>query len=73
MVPEDRAVDLMRPQPLLNTLLDAVTHREAHRLGPGWEAVIHEVHAVLQRPQPYTLRLRWVAPGQRCTLFQLAA
>lgn len=50
MVPEHGAVDLVGPQPLSHALLDTVACREAHRLGPGWKAVIHEVHAVLQRP-----------------------
>ena len=52
MVPEDGAVDLVRPQPLSHTLLDAVTRREAHRRRPGGEAVVHKVHTVLQRPRP---------------------
>lgn len=56
MVPEDRAVDLVWPKPLSHTLLDAVTRREAYRLGPGGEAVIHKVHAVLQRAWPHSDR-----------------
>lgn len=50
MVPEDGAIDLVGPQPLSHTLLDTVTHREAHRFRPRREAVIYKVHAVLQKP-----------------------
>lgn len=63
MVPEDGAIDLVGPQPLSHTLLDTVTHREAHRFRPRGEAVIYKVHAVLQKPQPHTFRLSWLAPG----------
>lgn len=52
MVPEHGAIDLVRPQPLTHALLDTVTHGEAHRRRPRGEAVVHKVHAVLQRPWP---------------------
>lgn len=50
VVPEDRAVDFMGPQPLFHSLLDAVTHWKADRCRSGGEAVIHKVHTILQGP-----------------------
>lgn len=54
VVPEDRAVDFVGPQPLFHSLLDAVAHWEADRCRPGGEAVIHKVHTILQGPWPDT-------------------
>lgn len=42
------AVDLVRAEPLFDSLLDAVALGEAHGLGAGREAVVHKVHHVLK-------------------------
>lgn len=44
---EVAAVDLMGAEPLLDSLLDAVSLREAHRARSRGKAVVHKVHRVL--------------------------
>lgn len=46
---EVAAVDLMGPQPLFDSLLDAVALGEAHRARSRGETVIHKVHRVLKK------------------------
>ena len=46
---EVAAVDLVRAQPLLDSLLDAVAFWEAHGARSRGETVIHKVHRVLKQ------------------------
>lgn len=52
---EVAAVDLVGAKPLFDSLLDAVTLREAHRARSRGETVIHKVHSVLNRDQRETV------------------